>query len=57
MDAIMVCGWKRIDSFLSPVAYHARSCEGITLYRGHFNGTGSEQAVRLSLVGGTGKGT
>jgi len=32
----------------------ARSCEGTTLYRGHFNGTGSEQAVRLSLVGGTG---
>ncbi|KIJ23862.1 glycoside hydrolase family 35 protein, partial [Sphaerobolus stellatus SS14] len=28
-------------------------CEGIVLWRGHFNGTGSETSVNLSISGGT----
>lgn len=31
------------------------SCENIALWRGHFNATGDEKSVNLSINGGEGK--
>ncbi len=33
------------------------SCENIVLWRGHFNGTGTEQSLNLSINGGEGENT
>lgn len=31
------------------------SCENVALWRGHFNATGDEKSVNLSINGGEGK--
>lgn len=53
MDVITGC--KRvIFAIVSISHFHDASCENIVLWRGHFNATGSEKSVNLSINGGTG---
>lgn len=49
----MDCEWARWHRWIG--AYDPRSCENNVLFRGHFNGTGSETSVNLTIYGGSGK--
>jgi hypothetical protein len=55
MDVIMACALSLVLPFLVCCADEAwGSCENVVLWRGHFNATGAEKSVNLSINGGQG---
>ena len=55
MDAIMDCAIIFNSSrIIDPDKLSSFSCENVVLWRGHFNATGTEKSVNLSINGGQG---
>ena len=58
MGVIMACTLSLVFPFLVRCADEAcGSCENVVLWRGHFNATGAEKSVNLSINGGQGSGS
>lgn len=60
MDATMDCEcmWATVcpsTDVPQPFDWLNQSCEGIVLWRGHFDSSGTEKSVSLTINGGAGK--
>lgn len=51
MDCTITFGSSRITD---PDKLYSFSCENVVLWRGHFNASGTEKSVNLSINGGQG---
>ena len=54
MAVTINCKHLQLDVRIADLNDPYYSCENIVLWRGHFNGTGSEKSVNLSINGGEG---